>query len=219
MTSTTDIALTNAVRINCSVSQKIYGRPVFESVTLTDWEVQKLMRPATLHNQSSQIARRIGIPLRASLEPQHERSSGIAMHWPYAVFLHMSCELNTEQNSKDWGLAPEYWSMNAGDAYVVREDGKLLCPKFLEVLCAWCYGELQPKFQVAMEEYYDVPVDKRKDVLALINLKGFEAYKEKFNKEGTIADYNWDPSRIMIEEMLRKIRAEGAEGAEKKTQE
>ncbi|KAH0352965.1 hypothetical protein KCU81_g1651, partial [Aureobasidium melanogenum] len=178
MTSTTDIGLTNAVRINCTISQEIHGRPIFESVTLSDEDVQKLMRPAKLRDQSSPIARRIGIPLRAYIEHQHERPSYVRVDWSYSVFLHMGCELNTEQDSENWGWAPDYWKMTAGDAYVL-------------------------KFQIAMEERYTVPVDKRKDVLALITKKNFDAYREKFEKEGKTADYDFDSTEKMYEELLR----------------
>ena len=102
----------------------------------------------------------------------------------------------------------DYWKMNAGDAYVIREDGKPLCPRFLEILCAWCYQELQPKFQIAMEEYCEVPVDKRKDVLALITKENFEAYKEKFEKEGKIADYGLDPTEQLYKELMRTVKVQ-----------
>lgn len=203
MTTITEAGLTNAVRINCTVSQEIHGRPLFESVTLSDEDVQKLMRPATLRNQSSPIARRIGTPRRAYLEHRHERPPHVRVDWSYAVFLHMSCELDTEQDSENWGWAPDYWKMTAGDAYVIREDGKPLCPRLLEILCAWCYQELQLKFQIAMEECYTVPVDKRKDVLALITKKSFDAYRETFEKEGKTADYDFDSTEKMYEELLR----------------
>ena len=102
MTSTNETGLTNAVRINCSVSQEIYGRPISESVTLSDEDVQKLMRPSASYDQSSQIARRIGTPLRAYLEHCHERSDQVRTDWSYAVFLHMSCKLDTKQDSVNW---------------------------------------------------------------------------------------------------------------------
>ncbi|CAD0101282.1 unnamed protein product [Aureobasidium mustum] len=224
MTSTNETGLTNAVRINSSVSQKLYGRPIFESVTLWDVYVQKMMRPSAPHDQASQIARRIGTPLRAYLEHRHERSDQVRMDWSYAVFLHMSCKLDTKQDSINWGWASDYWKMNSGDAYVIREDGKPLCPRLLEVLCAWCYQELQPKFQIAMEEYYDRFVDKRKDVLALITKENFEAYKEKFEREGKTADYGFDDfdfasAEEVYEEILRtgQIQDQNASAREKTT--
>ncbi|KAI4722859.1 hypothetical protein E4T48_00851 [Aureobasidium sp. EXF-10727] len=205
MTSATGNDLTNAVRVNCSVSQKIHNRPIFESVTIPDRAVKTLMEPWMLDGQSSQIARRIGTPLRAYVEHQHQRPSNVPMDWSYAIYLHMCCELGTEKDSGTWGCAPDCWSLNTpSDAYVIREDGKPLCPKFLEVLCAWCYQELMPKFAWAMEECYTVPVDNRKDVLALVTRESFEVYREKFEKEGKTADYTWDPNAKMMEEMLRK---------------
>ncbi|KAG9693644.1 hypothetical protein KCU95_g3203, partial [Aureobasidium melanogenum] len=216
MTSTTETGLTNAVRINCSVSQKIYGRPIFESVTLSDEAVAALMRPSALKSHSSQIARRIGTALRAYLEPQNENPSGVSMTWTYAVYLHERCELTTQEDLDNWGSPPEYWSMNAGDAYVIREDGKPLCPKFLEALCVWCYHELLPKIATVNEGLHTVPVDNRKDVLALITKKNFEACRERFEKEGRVADYVWDSSDEMMEELLRKSKAE--KRGKKKTQ-
>ena len=71
MASTTGNDLTNAVRINYSVSQKIHNKPIFESVTIPDRAVETLMEPWMLDGQSSQIVRRIGTPLRAYVKHQH----------------------------------------------------------------------------------------------------------------------------------------------------
>lgn len=131
------------------------------------------------------------------------------MDWSYAVFLHMSCELNTEQDSNNWVWAPDDWKMNAGDSYVVREDGKPLCPRYSEALCAWCYQELLLKFQIAMEECYTVHVDRRKDALALITKKDFEAYREKFDKESKTADFDFDSTEHVYEELLRTGKIQG----------
>jgi len=201
MASTTDTSLANAVRINCSISQKMHGRPIFESATLSEKMIESMMSPGMLDSQSSQIARRIGTPLRAVVETQSERSLYGNMDWSYAVYLHMCCNLDTQKDSDTWGWAPKCWNVGAGDVYVTREDSRPLSPRYLEALCAWCYQELQPKFETAMEER--PTIDNKKDVLALVTKENFEAYRANFDREGKTADYKYDPMAKMMEEYLR----------------
>ncbi|THW57681.1 hypothetical protein D6D20_07776 [Aureobasidium pullulans] len=214
MASTNDTGLTNAVRINCSISQKIHGRPIFESVTVTDRVVETMMSAWMLNGQSSPIARRIGTPLRAYVEHQHARDADVHMDWTYAVYLHLCCELDTEEDSDIWGWAPDCWKLNTiSDAYVIREDGQPLCPRYLEALCVWIFHELYNEFEEAMEERYTVPVDNRKKVLALITKENFETYREKFDREGLAADYKWKPVSKMMQAYLQPV-PEGVGGKE-----
>ncbi|CAD0040359.1 unnamed protein product [Aureobasidium pullulans] len=214
MASTNDTGLTNAVRINCSISQKMHSRPIFESVTLSKKMIESMMSPGMLKSQSSQIARRIGTPLRAVLEEQPVREPYGNMDWSYAVYLHMCCNLDTKKDSATWGWAPDYWRVNAGDAYVIREDAQPLSARYLEAFCAWCFQELQPRFEIAMEEERDNIADNRKNVLAMVTKEKFEAYREKFDREKMTADYNYDPMAKIMEEYLRTQ----AEDAGKKEQ-
>ena len=125
----------------------------------------------------------------------------------------MCCILDTKRDSATWGWAPDYWRVNAGDAYVIREDAQPLSARYLEAFCAWCFHELYNEFEEAMEERYTVSVDNRKKVLPLITKENFETYREKFDREGLAADYKWKPVSKMMQAYLQ-AQAEGVGGKE-----
>jgi len=113
--------------------------------------------------------------------------SGIPIKYMYATYLHMNCELNSKKDLKSWGCSPEYWHMYSGDTIVVRQDKKRPCPKYLEALSSWCCQKIQPMFEVEMEGR---PSKKRRDlVLAQVTKEKFEAFKERYEKEGRVAKY------------------------------
>ncbi|KAI5199044.1 hypothetical protein AUEXF2481DRAFT_38105 [Aureobasidium subglaciale EXF-2481] len=192
------------VRINCTVSHKLYDRPIFEDVVLCDCYVALLLKDG----ESSQIARRIGTPLLANLESQHNRIPNHPMNWSYAYYLHIPCELETEEDIKKWGSPSiHYWDRYAGDAVVIRGDKEPLSAKYLEALSAWCIQEMQPKFGVAMEEFDLTPRDDRRDVVALLTKENFEKYMKSFVREGKTADYDWR-RKLENEQYLRWCKEE-----------
>ncbi|CAD0108160.1 unnamed protein product [Aureobasidium uvarum] len=139
MTSTTGDDLTNAVHISCSAD-----KPTFESVTLTIREIERLMiyghsSPDGMSYDSSQISRRIGTPLRTTIDYQYKGPPEVGMGWSYALALHTLCEPDTMRDldglGYGWGCNNGGWNTSLpADVYVIREDGNPLCPKLLEAL-------------------------------------------------------------------------------------
>ncbi|CAD0095820.1 unnamed protein product [Aureobasidium vineae] len=168
------------VRINCNVTQELFGKPIFEEIFMQEKNVSELFS----EGQQSQIAHRIGTPLRACLEIPSEDMEDplISMKYSYATWLYMNCDLDTKHDLKTWGNAPEY----QGNAIVVRQDKKRLCPKYLEALFSWCWQNLQPKFKAVTKQ----SKAKRMQVLAQVTKEDFELYREEYEKEGKTPSYD-----------------------------
>ncbi|THW57680.1 hypothetical protein D6D20_07777 [Aureobasidium pullulans] len=87
----------------------------------------------------------------------------------FAASLHLSC----------WDACK--------DTIVLRFDQKPFCPKYVETLCAWCHDDVQPLMLKVKE--FGGSDSLKKEVVAQITQENFEAFEERYEKEGRIAKY------------------------------
>lgn len=176
---------TRAVRINCSFSQQTFGRPVFETFFLHDRDFNKHM----VHGHPSPVAHRIGLQIWSAERALDRKpiDPGVAINTMFAASLHLSCELDDKADYDIWGQSAQGWDACKEDTIVLRFDQKPLCPKYVDALCAWCRDDLRPSMLKVKE--FGGSDSLKKEVVAQITKENFEAFKEKYEKEGRVAKY------------------------------
>ncbi|THZ76675.1 hypothetical protein D6C84_08739 [Aureobasidium pullulans] len=92
----------------------------------------------------------------------------------FAASLHLSCELDDKADYDIWGQSAQGWDACKDTIYV-------------EALCAWCRDDVQP-LMLKVKEFGGLD-SLKKEVVAQITQEKFEAFKEKYEKEGRIAKY------------------------------
>lgn len=161
-----------------------FGRPVFETLFLHDRDFNKHM----VHGHPSPVAHRIGLQIWSAERALDRKpiDPGAAINTMFAASLHLSCELDDKADYDIWGQSAQGWDA-CKDTIVLRFDQKPLCPKYVEALCAWCRDDLQP-LMLRVKEFGGSD-SMKKEVVAQITQEKFEAFKEKYEKEGRIAKY------------------------------
>lgn len=105
----------------------------------------------------------------------------------FAASLHLSCELDDKADYDIWGQSAQGWDACKEDTIVLRFDQKPLCPNYVEALCAWCRDDLRPLMLKVKE--FGGSDSLKKEIVAQITKENFEAFKEKYEKEGRVAKY------------------------------
>ncbi|KAL2034841.1 hypothetical protein VTO58DRAFT_100758 [Aureobasidium pullulans] len=167
------------------LDQQTFGRPVFETFFLHDRDFNKHM----VHGHPSPVAHRIGLQIWSAERALDRKpiDRGVAINTMFAAILHLSCELDDMADYDIWGQSAQGWDACKEDTIVLRSDQKPLCPKYVEALYAWCRDDLQPLMLKVKE--FGGSDSLKKEVVAQITQEKFEAFKEKYEKEGRTAKH------------------------------
>ena len=141
--------------------------------------------------QVNQISTLLGIPILTRKCPPERAWKEIKLYTdPYenvqATFLH----LDTDPKSPRWGWAPPQWQNKAGSVIVVRQDGKDITPRQVEVLCDFCYRRLQSLFESSLE------TGDKERVLKNLTKEAFAAFFEQYKNELVQLDPSWASERV-----------------------
>ena len=169
------------VKINCHGDQKTFGAKPFEAI-----EIPRV-HPIFDHNEESEIAERIGLPILTRKYPPNQAWAD-EKNWkeslgPYcnqpATFLHLSCD----KKSSTWGWAPPQWQNRVGSVLVVRKDRKPLLPLHMEAISRYCQFEIAPFFEHSQGGYAPEEPMGKDAVLAAISRASFIIFWYKVLKE------------------------------------
>ena len=178
-----DHADVRAVAVLCLRDQKLSGKKEFDTtmVSSSHW---------IFSNSSSEpdVARKVGMPLVTSRRAHdiewpkkvdgRRSSKNDAMTW-----LHIDCDPKSEW----FGTVPvKMWREDVGSVFVAREDMKVLVPKQLEALCAFCEQYLRVKFEANRKQ--GLAAEKSSEIEELMTpdayRQWFDTYREQKIGEG-----------------------------------
>lgn len=188
------------VRLNCIGDQELFGRPVFEHVTVASND------PIFNDHDTSDIADRIGLSLftrRYFPNPKWARDADKKLYKdtsPYtndpASILHLCCDPNAEYLPQTkgfgWGYVPSQWEKDVGSILIVRKDISPLSTLDIEALCNYCRDDIQPLFAKPDGEHAGSGSSNSDELLAMISRTSFSVKWRKLQdekrKEGKDAD-------------------------------
>ncbi|KAJ5748229.1 uncharacterized protein N7511_009925 [Penicillium nucicola] len=133
------------VKICCYGEVELHGSEHFVSVDFT-----RANKISLGSGSISPISVCLGMPIRFWKDPGTELRHH-PPEWnnsnPNVAFMMME----TECCKQEWGWAPSYWSCDIGNVWAVREDGRDLAVRDVDMMCHFMRHKLQVMFEDVME--------------------------------------------------------------------
>ncbi|MCJ1433199.1 hypothetical protein MMC27_002558 [Xylographa pallens] len=171
------------VKITCEGDRKVSGNPM-------PWIAVAVPRdhPVFMQKTPPEISRLVELPVLVKKYPpdrawkDHRQSYNNVQ----ATFLHV----DADPKSQGWGWAPPEWQSYVGSVLVVRQDNKDLTPQQAEVLCDFCYGSMQSKFEASLEGTMT-----RDKVMGFMTKQRFAKFFKDYQKEQTSFGNHWGSAK------------------------